>query len=201
MGQLLSTILAAHNIQRTANVEPVDGEWPWGLELRYSTDGEAQYVGLTKRRGEHVEPDRKLRVTVPRQGHVYDMFSGRYHGRTNSWHVTMPATGVQLYGLLPYKVDGLEVTLKDDTVNAGSMIQGRVVVATSGGHAVRHVINLRVKRPDGKMIRYLSKNLETTDGAVSFVIPLALNDPQGTYVLIFTDVVSQTDVAVNVNLR
>ncbi len=201
MGNVLNAIFEAHGIERTANVEAVKGEWPWGLEIRYSTDGEAQYVGLTKRRSAKVEADRKLLVTVPKKGHLYDMVSGKHYGREDSWKVTMPASDVQLYGILPYKVKGLKVALKSKAVSAGSMLEGSVGVKTGRGRPVRHVINLQVTRPDGETIRYLAKNLETDSGIASFSLPLALNEPKGTYKLTFTDAVSQKKARVKVNVR
>ncbi len=201
MGSVLKAIFKAHGIKRTANVEPVEGEWPWGVEIRYHTDADAQYVGLTKRRGAKVEPDREMVVTVPREGHVYDMFSGKYYGRTDSWNVTMPASDVQLFSVMPYEVKGLKVTLKSEAVSAGSMIEGIVGVEKGSGPPVRHVINLQVTRPDGKTIRYLAENLETQGGAASFSIPLALNEPKGAYTLTFTDVASQKQATVGLNVR
>ena len=106
-------------------------------------------------------------VTVPREGHLYDMFSGKYYGRADSWNVTTPASDVQLFSVMPYQVKGLKVALKSKAVSAGSMIEGSVEVEKGSGPPVRHVINLRVTRPDGKTIRYLTRNLETQGGTAA----------------------------------
>ena len=140
-------------------------------------------------------------VTVPREGHLYDMFSGKYYGRKDSWKVTMPASDVQLFSLLPYEVRALRAHLENRTVNPGSMIEGLVEVGKGPGEFVRHVINLQVIRPDGKAIRYLAKNLETQEGAASFSLPLALNEPEGTYTLTFTDVASQKKASVKLSVQ
>ena len=68
---------------------------------------------------------------------------------------------------------------------------GRVTVHTGAAAPVRHVVHLEVVRPDGQFVRYLGANLETANGSADFSIPLALNEPTGTYVLTFTDVATK----------
>ncbi len=201
VGNVLKAILKAHGIERAVKVGPVEGDWPWGLEALYSADGEAQYVGVTKRRGALIEPDRELVITAPRVGYLYDMFSGQYYGRKDTWKVTMPATDVRLYGLLPYKVKGLKVRLKERVVAQGATIEGQVDVRKGRGQYVRHVVHLQVIRPDGQAVRYLSRNLETEGGTASFSLPLAFNEPKGMYALTFTDVATQTSTSAGVSVQ
>ena len=179
-----------------------DGKWPWGLETWYAVDGQAQYVGLTKRRAAKREPDSPIKVRAPRTGHIYDMFTGRYLGKKIEWQTTVAPADVQLFSILPYQVESLMVGCPQKTVRRGGVVIGevRVVIGDGRKKPVRHVIHLEVIRPDGKAVRYLAQNLETKNGSADFSIPFALNEPAGEYTLIFTDVATRSKKIVQISL-
>ena len=203
IGNILKAVFQAHSLDRVLRVDCPDGKWPWGLETWYAVDGQAQYVGLTKRRAAKREPDSPIRVHAPRSGHVYDMFTGRYLGKKMEWQATVAPADVQLFSILPYRVKSLGVRCPRKIVMRGSVVLGEVRVVTRDGpeKPVRHVIHLEVIRPDGKAVRYLAQNLETKNGSADFSIPLALNEPTGEYTLIFTDVATQFKKVVQISLR
>lgn len=193
VGALLAAILRAHKVEPPVRVDWSGGGWLPGLDASLHTDGRACYVGLTKKRMGKLEGDTEVVVHAPRPGHVYDLLKGRTIGSEPTWKVKLAAADVQLFSILPYAVKGLRVTLRRDSTAPGGAIEGRVSVEGAGGlfrRAVRHVVNLQVTRPDGQTVRYLTLNLETRGGAASFAIPLALNEPPGTYTLAFRDIAS-----------
>lgn len=202
IGNILKAVFQAHSLDRVLRVDCPDDKWPWGLETWYAVDGQARYVGLTKRRAAKREPDSPIRVHVPRSGHVYDMFTGRYLGNKMEWPTTVAPADVQLFSILPYQVKSLAVRCPRKTVMQGSIVSGevRVVIRDGREKPVRHVIHLEVIRPDGKVVRYLAQNLETKNGSADFSIPLALNEPFGEYALIFTDAATRSKTIVQISL-
>lgn len=218
MTPLLDELTRALAVERPIRVDAPEGErWPFGLEIACLPEGQAEYIGLTKKREYDEEPDRKVVVHANRKGHLYDMLSGEYLGEQTSWEVVIKQVDVRLFGVLPYKLDGLDVTLEKDTVQPGEALVGTLKVRPTAGRPVRHVVNLQVIRPDGKTVRYLARNLETEkpkfsyfplkklrgygrNGEVKFEIPMALNEPTGTWRLLFTDVATGMKAQAEVRL-
>lgn len=202
IGNILKAVFKAHQLDRVLRVDSPDNKWPWGLETWYAVDGQAQYVGLTKRRAAEREPDSPITVRAPRTGHVYDMFTGRYLGKKMEWQMTVAPADVQLFSILPYQVTSLAVRCPRKTVRRGGVVRGEVgvVIGDSREKPVRHVIHLEVIRPDGGAVRYLAQNLETKNGSADFSIPLALNEPSGEYTLVFTDVATRLKKTVKISL-
>jgi hypothetical protein len=203
IGNILKSVFKAHQIDRVLKVDFPDDKWPWGLETWYAVDGQAQYVGVTKRRAAKREPDSPITVRAPRTGHVYDMFTGRYLGKKIQWQMTVAPADVQLFSILPYQVESLMVECPLKTVEPGNVVNGEVwvVIGDDRETRVRHVIHLEVIRPDGKAVRYLAQNLETRNGSADFSIPLALNEPSGEYSLIFTDVATRSKKTAQISLN
>ena len=202
LGNVIAAILKAHKIERPVQVEGLAGDWMWGLDTPYHVDGEVQYVSLTKRRrSKREQGGYEISVRPPKGGHVYDMDRGKYLGLKDSWPVKVAAADVQLFSVLPYKVDGLSVALSDRTVASGRPIKGTVTVDTGNAPPARHFVHLRVVRPDGKDVRYLARTLETADGAAKFSLPTELNAPAGTYKLRCTDAATGTATSAEVRVR
>lgn len=200
IASLVQALLSALDVPRVVPVEAANGkDWLFGLDVAHHRDGRAQYVGITKRRQTDEEPPEQITLTAPRSGHVYDMFTGKYLGERASWSTTVNQVDVQLFGVLPYRVAGLEIDLDRLAVAPGGTARGKVTVGA--GAPVRHVIHLEAVRPDGRRPRYLAQNLETTRGAVRFAVPLALNEPRGEWRLEFTDVATQAKKAVAIQVR
>jgi hypothetical protein len=202
VGSIMTAILKAHKVERVVNADIPEGEWLWGLETPYHVDGKAQYLSITKRRRTKAEPDGyPVTLHAPRAGHVYDMFAGKYLGERESWEVKVAAADVQLFSILPYRVGGLQVDLDGKKSARGESITGKVMVDTGGADPVRHFVHLAVVRPDGQAVRYLAQTFETVNGALTFSIPLAMNEPLGTWELTFRDVATGTKDSVRVEVR
>jgi hypothetical protein len=118
------------------------------------------------------------------------------------WQTIVSPADVQLFSILPYQVESLAVECHRKTIRRGGVVRGevRVVIADALGKPVRHVIHLEVIRPDGEAVCYLAQNLETKNGSADFSIPLALNEPSGEYILVFTDVATRSKKIVQISL-
>ncbi|HOL68096.1 MAG TPA: hypothetical protein PKX93_11630, partial [bacterium] len=85
------------------------------------------------------------------------------------------------------------------SVRAGEIFKGEVGLKTEGQPAENHVINLSVLNPQGQLVPYLCKNLDSLAGKVSFQIPTALNELAGVWKLQARDVA--TGVSAEVSFR
>ena len=201
VGNVVAAILAAHKVERVVRVGMPEGEWLWGLETPYHMDGKAQYVSITKRRRTKAEQSGyRVVLHAPEAGHVYDMYAGQYLGRKENWEVKIAAADVRLFSILPYKVEGLKIDRDRKKAARGQAITGKVTVDAGGAEPVRHFVHLEVVRPDGKAVRYLAQTLETANGVLKFSVPLALNEPVGTWELTFTDVATGTEESVRLKV-
>jgi len=218
MTPLLDELMNALSVERPVRVDVPEGErWPFGLEIACLPEGQAEYIGLTKKREYDEEPDRKVVVHASKKGHLYDMLNGEYLGEQSSWEVPVKQVDVRLFAVLPYELDGLAVTLEKEAIQPGEALVGTLKARPTAGRPVRHVVNLQAIRPDGKTVRYLSRNLETEkpkfsyfplkklrgygrNGQVKFELPMALNEPTGTWRLLFTDVATGMKVEAEVRV-
>ncbi|MCD6408585.1 hypothetical protein J7L87_06010, partial [bacterium] len=139
-------------------------------------------------------------IDFGRKGYLYDVLNGKHLGFKKKIEDEISPYEVKLYGLLPYKLNKIDVHLKKQIFSPGEYIEGEVELKTDS-KPERHVINLQVKRPDGKKVRYLKQNLETKTGKASFRIPLALNEPKGKWMLKFQDIATGTTQSIFFLLR
>ena len=196
---ILSHVLETLGVERALEVESADGTWPFRLGVASYADGGAQYVGLT-RKVDHQAPGH-IKLRLKQAGHVYDMFTGEYLGRNEALDIDIPKFMVKLCSVLPYQVAGLECSLAQDSVKPGEQVRGTVTVQTGDAEPVRHVVHIEAVRPDGKTVRYLAQNLETTQGVAGFSLFLALNEPPGEWRLQFTDVATQMKREIALQVR
>jgi hypothetical protein len=202
ISRLLLAILHAHGIERPVQLDFAEGAgWLWGLEVGQHVDGKARYINLTKKRATSDEPEHVITVHAPELSHVYDMLDGAYLGRAQEWKAALKPGGVKVYSILPYELKNLKVRVKTDKSERGGEIAGVVALETGGIKPVRHVIHLEVTRPDGQVVRYMAGNLETDDGEAEFSVPVALNEPEGAFVLSFTDAATGISTKVQVQVR
>ena len=216
---VMNSVLEALDCKRPVKIDVGEDEaWPFGLEIARFQEGAAEYIGLTKKRERDEEPARRVTVHPTKKGHVYDALRGEYVGETEKWEVTVDQVDVHLFAVLPYKLDRLDVSLSKETVAQGEDLGGTLRVVPASGRPVRHVVHLDVIRPDGKTVRYLSRNLETEKprfsyfpirklrgygkhGVVQFTIPIALNEPKGTWQLVARDVATGTSAQATFEVR
>ena len=108
---------------------------------------------------------------------------------------------VQVFAVLPYPVRGLVAKLEADSASRGGEIEGTIAVDGGRARPERHAIRLDVTSPDGNPVRYLTRVLEAKRGRASFSLPLALNEPTGTWTLTFTDATTGAKATARAEVR
>lgn len=200
LARVLAAILKAHKVERPVQVTAPGSEWLSGLDTPFHEDGKAQYVSLTKRRMAKEEAAATVSFKTPRPGCCYDMLEGKCLGPGPEWQARIEPGGIRLFSVLPYQVQGITAKTKAASYRCGDEVKAEVRVETKGGEPGRHVIGLRVVRPDGQEVRYLARSLEAKTGRASFAVPLALNEPAGRYTLTFTDIATRSTALVAIEV-
>ena len=144
-------------------------------------DGEAKYMGVLLDEGKHVQ------FELPQGGHVYELSRGVYLGQGAKPKLDMRDDPHALFAIMPYRIDGLELTAAPARVGGGLKLDIRL---ETGGTPVRHVVHLEVVRPDGSRCHHLCRNVVLEAGRWSKALPLALNDPTGKWQIAAREVVS-----------
>jgi len=114
----------------------------------------------------------------------------KYLGRGEEFRVR-PVTGAAwVYACLPYRVTSVEIAAA--SARPGEVIRGTISVQAEPvpKQAEEHVFHLTVTDPNGKLREEHTANLAAPEGKIAFALPLALDDPRGTWILRARDAVS-----------
>jgi len=87
-----------------------------------------------------------------------------------------------IFARMPYKIDGIKVTLADPTLKQGDSLNYQVNMSFTGKcEPQTHIIRIRILNPSGFEIPYYSENLVLNGIKAEGRIALALNEIPGTY--------------------
>ena len=143
----------------------------------------------------------KVKFTLPGKGHLYNARTGKYYGTNPVRIMNMTPAHAMLLSLLPYKVTALDVKADKMTAKPGDIIKLKTAVKVSGGKAGHHVFHMTVKTPDGKTPWYYRQTQETQNGIAEFALPIALNDPVGSYEITITDAATKTTEKIRIDCK
>jgi hypothetical protein len=205
---LLRALLQAHGVKpmvaiesRQPNQQP--GDWLGGLEFTRFVDGQATYVGLTRRRlfDDRDKQPGDVKVNLGEARCVVDMRTGERLGRHDTIALSLAPSGMRLLAALPYELRELKIAPGEPVCRRGEDLAVTVDVVTDGPAPGRHVIHLAAQRPDGKTVRYLACNAETANGKAVFHIRPCLNEPTGQWTLTFTDSATRLRKELHLDMR
>ena len=136
-------------------------------------------------------------VRWEQEGHVYDARTGRYHGFTKRFDLTVRPGRALVLSHLPYRVTGLEVSTGQPEETAwrpGESVEVTLSMVTPGeprgARPANHVIRVDVTGPAGEEAGAHGCNFDAPGGRVALRLPLALNAPDGAWTLRARDVAS-----------
>ncbi len=197
--------LEASRLQPRVEVTAAGGEFPTAVERVSWRGGRVEALALLKEPAgrfsqsadltNRYEPIRGMkasepvRIKLPEQGHWYDVRSHKYLGLRRDLRTTLKEADPKLYAMLPYKVQGLSLSLKGGRAPGGA-VEYRAKVRAGNARPVRHVLKVQVFAPGGKKQALYSGNADTIGGVARGSFRLALNDPKGKWRLVVTDVFS-----------
>ena len=207
-------VLAEADVAPRVRVQPADGPTTYAVQARLFEDGRARYLFLFHGAGGTVsaapwtekettrQGQRRVReefvVRLRRPAEVYDARSGKHVATGSTFTAAMSPDEVTLLALMPYKVEGMTV----GTTRVGARrFSVKATLRVTGAQAGRHVFRLRLFGPEGHDVRCFARNVEAPGGTYEATLPLALNDPAGTYTFRFRDVATGVTGKAQVKMR
>ncbi|MBI2192858.1 MAG: beta-galactosidase [Planctomycetes bacterium] len=189
---LLELIFRGRGLRRGYEVEwkvgrPMVAGRP-GFALAEFRDGNARYLAfLHAGQGAlREQPKESVALTLDDPAHAYLARSGTSLGLDRAFRFEFPRGEAFIASLMPYAVRAVEVQASAATPGSGAKVRARVL--TDGPPPGRHVLALRVYRPDGLETPWFRKNLEATGGSAEHLLPLEWNAPPGSWKVRVRDV-------------
>ncbi|MCK5805483.1 MAG: beta-galactosidase, partial [Lentisphaeria bacterium] len=172
----------------TIAVRTPQGTPPARMRLFRYRLGSAEVVGIVQGVGDDAEPALTLRLPNDKR-QVYDMRRGVLLGKTGASRSLKLIPGdAAIFALLPYRPGALAATVK---ANARTL-EIQVQLADTPTDAV-HVFRIDITRPgDPAPCHWYSRNVVAPAGAATFDVPLAQNDPAGTWQIQIRDLLTGT---------
>ncbi|MCC7490748.1 MAG: beta-galactosidase [Fimbriimonadaceae bacterium] len=189
--QLIRSYASRGPRPRTLLLERADGgSGPTAVELqRRFLDG-AELLGLSRdwRRvaaGERTPP--AVRLRLGRRAWVGELRAGRPLATwTDTVELALGPGDARLLAVLPYEPRGVEVSLPE-RVRAGEDLRVTAQVQASAAPAT-HFLRIELRGPDGVLRPAYTRQVQAPQGRWSGSLPLALNDPPGTWEVRVRDV-------------
>ena len=129
-------------------------------------------------------------INFDKESFVYNVRTNEFVGKIGSASRTLHPGKMEVFALLPYKIEEVAPASKAGKVKAGALVELAFKVKASAGKAENHVLRIKVKGPDGKERSYYNKNILAEKGLAKFNIPIALDDQKGRWVVEAQDVIS-----------
>ncbi len=155
-------------------------------ETTLFASGQNRYLGILRNHlVENLDPQ-KSRIHLPARQHVYDARKGIYYGEIDQVSTEVSPARALIFSLLPYRVEGMELKTAR-SVSRGERVAVSVSLRTAGGKPGQHVVHLRFRDAEGRERPELRRNIMVRAGKGRASLPLALNDPVGTWTLTARD--------------
>ena len=201
--EMLRAALEKANVRPRAQVRGAGGRHPVAVERVSWSGGQVEVLGLLMETPgefklqtdgtlayqvrEGAKASESVRVSLPKEGHWYDLRAHRYLGKLSETRVTLRGADPKLYAMLPYEVKGLAMSVAAG--KRGEAVGYEVRLKTGAARPVRHVVKIEVFAPAGKQALYC-RNVDTRGGVGKGSFMLALNDEPGRWRIVATDVFS-----------
>src|SRR6266498_2501827 len=137
----------------------------------------------------------EITIKLPGKVYVTDVRTGKRFGYTDVVHSSVLVGDAVVLGLSSTEN---VLTLRGPSTSARGEHPAFSITSQVPG---RRLIRCHVFGPDGSMLPVYASNLLLDNLAVDFVLPSALNDPPGTYLIRATDVVTGATAETRVTLR
>lgn len=166
------------------------------VSTTFFRDGENIYIGVLmdpaadmvlQGRQDKVIMRMKQTVTPP---NVYDVKNRTFLGVTTEVPIKLSPGRSELFALMPYRVRNIDIKVQPSVVKVGKRVGYTVTIIPQNVKAAlgRHVVRIKVIGPDGKERPYFSDTCEAINGKFESSLHIALNEPDGRWILNVRDV-------------
>jgi hypothetical protein len=196
---ILALCLDMGGVRRSfVNLTDDDNDSVPGVGMSIFRDGAADYVGLLAEPSGSTVPVtglESLKMTFNFTGmskYIYRLRDNRFLGAKNTVSVEMTPGRAELFALLPYRVQRLDLDIKNSVVRSGGFLEFEVSVishdsAVKTGH---HVLQIRLSGEDNKINPYYTHSVETVNGTYTGSVPLLSDGNSGRLFLEVIDIIS-----------
>ncbi|MCA9432339.1 MAG: hypothetical protein KC940_17635, partial [Candidatus Omnitrophica bacterium] len=171
---LLTDLLASAGSTPKIEVTNPEGETIPGLEITRWKNGEIELVSLM---GHHEGP---VHVSLPDNQFVYDLKKGESLGRIKTFKTDVHTVRPSLFALLDRESPRPEIKLESESIGKGSV--GRATIRVPGAKG-KHAMKVTVKTSMGEEADWMKDILLLDEGPKEVRLPIAFNDPEGTWTL------------------
>jgi hypothetical protein len=194
-------------------VKGADGQPIVGVETHVFRNGTASIVGLLTnpqmrvhelgppefQSNERFEKTRPVTLSLPAEMYVYDIRAAKSLGRVKELTLQLGPYDPAIFAITPEPVPALQLAAptratRGELVNLSLSFDG-------AAPAAKQVFHVEVTNPAGELQYQYSGNVLAPGGAASKQIPLALNDPAGTWRIRVKDVLSGQERSLNLEVQ
>lgn len=172
----LLALLGESGIAPAYTVRFASGNTAHVEQVRYRL-GETTILGLL-RPAEGGAEDEVATVALGAPMQVYSLRQHKDLGRLTEITVPLAPGQVAIYALSPTALPAVALTGPDGPATPGQVLSYRVAVEGGGP---TQAVRVTVQRPDGTEVADYAQTLIVRDGAATGTIPLAFDDPAGTW--------------------
>jgi len=192
--EFLGRLLASAGVKPVLQVLNQAGGRFRNLEVRRWQNGRIRIISLYRFDGGEDE----ALVKLPEARHVYNLRSGKDLGRTASVRLPVRPGRATFLVLAPEPAPDVELKL-----STGRAARGQVVRLTAGvpGAAGLHAVRVRVKTPAGEVAEWLNHELMVDSRGQGCDLPVAFNDPVGSWTVEATDLYTEKTTTTRYRVR
>ncbi len=187
------------NLRSSINLTKLTGEPVGGIEkYSFSEDGSStRLLGLLPgKNGENEE----IQLHVDQPVNLYDIRNRKYLGEGKEFTLSLKSSVPELFGLVSGKISNIKVNAPS-SINLGEKIELNFELSGTGVSDLRSVVRIDVVNPNGKTMRYYSKNCDILNGSGSYDFNLALNDLPGKWSIQITEVISNVNKEISIDVN
>ena len=153
------------------------------VEVTRWTNGDTQIVSIFR----HGGLPETAQMSLPGARHVYDLKNHKDLGVIKSLALSITPCRAQFFALTRQAAPVVDLTAEKPVAALGTLQHVRVSVANPTG---QQAVKLQVKLPGGAVADWLTKVVVTDRKGVTVDLPIAYNDPQGSWTVTATELLS-----------
>ena len=162
--------------------------------------GKTKYIALLRHREAKCR-DNKLKVSLYKQYHVYDMRNRKYLGAKKEFYLSLPAGEAAIFALEPGKIENILITIDKHSVAKSCEINYFVDMKAGQNTVSDRVVRIEVYSPAGCLMNHYSKNIFSKTGKIAGAFKTALNDVAGEWKIKAIDVASGISATTSFQLK
>lgn len=165
--------LAQAGVTSPLSLTKATGQRLRNVEITRWMNGPVQIVSVFRHQGQR----ETATLELPQPVYVYDLKARQDFGRQQAVDLTLTPYRAMFYALSPEPLKAVELKAAP-TVSRGSLQR---VTVTSTLPEGRQAVKMQVRLPDGAVADWVDRVVVTDSQAVVVDVPLAYNDPPGTW--------------------